>query len=226
MGWIICLNIAVKESLGFMCQSSRVKIGSATRQKDEGRCVCHFIKVLTKNTFCESLWGIEPQNFGSTLCSTLQRQKGSGNFFLTVWGFQLKFFLFLRQLSCAFFFYMLELLPLYYSLRSRTVPRTQLQNVKTSLVWETPEYVLFCHLFQSVFHQDRAQLWHFYWNHVTLVRSYQYLVGQFSEFLFIKITFRILSEMDSLDSLSNFFSFPKNMTSYPFWRQGMSPCER
>ena len=120
---------------------------------------------------------------------------------------------------------MLELLPLYYSLRSRTVPRTQLQNVKTSLVWETPEYVLFCHLFQSVFHQDRAQLWHFYWNHVTLVRSYQYLVGQFSEFLFIKITFRILSEMDSLDSLSNFFSFPKNMTSHPFWRQGMSPCE-
>lgn len=120
---------------------------------------------------------------------------------------------------------MLALLPLYYSLRSRTVPRTQLQNVKTSLVWETPKYVLFCHLFRSVFHQDRAQLWHFYWNHVTLVRSYQYLVGQFSEFVFIKITFRILSEMDSLDSLSNFFSFPKNMTSHPFWRQGMYPCE-
>ena len=36
-----------------MCQPSRVKIGSATRQKDEGRCVCHFIEVLTKNTFCE-----------------------------------------------------------------------------------------------------------------------------------------------------------------------------
>ena len=113
MGWIICLKIAVKESLGFMYQPSRVKIGSATRQKDEGRCVCHFIEVLTKNTFCESLWGIEPQTFGSTLRSTLQRQRFRQNsfsfgIFLTVWGFQLKFLLFLRQLSCAFFFYMLE----------------------------------------------------------------------------------------------------------------------